>query len=62
MYDKIHTYHFLLSNGLEYYGKVLAHDKDKIVIKTSSRFEQPKRMVLYQNSMVLAERMENRAF
>ena len=61
MYDKIHVYHFLLNNGLEYYGKVLAHDKDKVVINAVGRFDQPKRMVLYQNSMVLAERMESRA-
>ncbi len=62
MYDRIHIYHFLLSNGREYYGKVLAHDRDKIVISALRRAEQPRRMILYQNSMVMAERMDGRGF
>jgi hypothetical protein len=61
MFDKIHIYHFLLNNGQEYYGKVLAHDKDKIIIDALGKIDRPKRMILYQNFMVLAERMEARA-
>jgi hypothetical protein len=60
MFDRIHIYHFLLNNGLEYYGKVLAHDKDKIVINTFNKMKKPRRMVLYQNAMILAERIGNR--
>lgn len=57
MFDKIHIYHFLLNNGQEFYGKVLAHDKDKVVIDTYETASQSKRMILYNNSMVLAEQM-----
>lgn len=60
MFDKIHVYHFLLNNGLEYYGKVLAHDKEKIMVNIFNKTNQPRRMVLYQNSMVLAERLGNK--
>lgn len=59
MFDKIHVYHFLLNNGLEYYGKVLAHDKEKIMVSTLNKTNHPRRIVLYQNSMVLAERLGN---
>lgn len=62
MFDKIHVYHFLLTNGQEFYGKVLAHDKDKIIINALGKINQPKRMILYQNAMVMAERMEAVAY
>ncbi len=60
MYDRIHIYHFLLNNGQEFFGRVLAHDRDKVVINALGRQEQPRRMILYQNSMVLAERLDAR--
>lgn len=60
MYDRIHVYHFLLNNGQEFFGRVLAHDRDKVVINALGRQEQPRRMILYQNSMVLAERLDAR--
>jgi hypothetical protein len=60
MYDRIHIYHFLLNNGQEFFGRVLAHDRDKVVINTLGLREAPRRMILYQNSMVLAERLDAR--
>lgn len=62
MYDRIHVYHFLLNNGQEFFGRVLAHDRDKVVINALGRREPPRRMILYQNSMVLAERLDDRRF
>lgn len=55
MYNKIDIYHFILSTGQDYYGKVLAQDDLKMVISTINGKHQAQRVIIYHQAMLVAE-------
>lgn len=55
MYNKIDTYHFILSTGQDYYGKVLAQDDLKMVVSTINDRKQARRVIIYHQAMLVAE-------
>ena len=57
MYNKIDFYRFLLHNGQEFYGKVLAEDGQKVIINTGPTPRQSHRVILYHSAVMLAEQL-----
>ena len=55
MYNKIDTYHFILSTGQDFYGKVLAQDDLKMVVSTVKNNKPASRVIIYHQAMLVAE-------
>jgi hypothetical protein len=55
MYNKIETYHFILSTGQDFYGKVLAQDDLKMVVSTIKDSRPAQRVIIYHQAMLMAE-------
>lgn len=55
MYNKIDTYHFILSTGQDFYGKVLALDDLKMVVSTVNSDKPASRVIIYHQAMLIAE-------
>ncbi len=55
MFDRIQTYHFVLTNGREFFGKVIDQDDQKIVVEPSLGRQPLQRVILYHASMMMAE-------
>jgi len=61
MFSKLFKYHFILTNGQELYGRVLAYDDMKVVVSTSDSPDPFKRVVVYHQAIALAEPVANAA-
>ena len=57
MYDKIHKYRFVMQNGRELIGKVIAQDGIKLIITTGDGQPAAQRTILYHHSIIMAEQM-----
>ncbi|MDO9067963.1 MAG: hypothetical protein Q7W05_05860 [Deltaproteobacteria bacterium] len=55
MYNKIDTYHFILTTGQDFYGKVLAQDDLKMVVSTVKGRQPARRVIIYHQAMLMAE-------
>ncbi|GEM_PF-1686464 len=57
MYDKIHNYRFVMQDGRNFVGKVIAQDAIKLIIDSGERLAQRQRTILYHHAIVRAEQM-----
>lgn len=57
MFDRIQIYHFVLKNGREFFGKVIDQDDQKIIIESDPSEKTTGRVILYHDSLSLAEPM-----
>ncbi|MRR08940.1 hypothetical protein EG831_02385 [bacterium] len=57
MYDKIHNYRFLMQDGRQLIGKVIAQDDTKLVIDAGRDRAPERRTILYHHAIIRAERM-----
>lgn len=57
MYDKIHTYRFVMQDGRQLVGKVIAQDALKLIIDAGRSRSLEQRTILYHHAIIRAERM-----
>jgi hypothetical protein len=57
MYDKIHNYRFVMQDGRQLVGRVIAQDALKLIINTGDRFSLKQRTILYHHAIIRAEQM-----
>jgi hypothetical protein len=57
MYDKIHNYRFVMQDGRQFVGKVIAQDATKLIIDSGERLTLKQRTILYHHAIIRAEQM-----
>jgi hypothetical protein len=57
MYDKIHNYRFVMQDGRQFVGKVIAQDALKLIINTGDQLALKQRTILYHHAIIRAEQM-----